>query len=54
MKKFLLASLMTLCLGGLTACTSTVEKRGHAPLSTDGAVQPPPGCKDLRKRGGAC
>lgn len=53
MKQLLLASVMTLCLGGLVACTSS-EPRPSAPLQTDGVTAPPPGCVDLRKRGGAC
>ncbi|WJJ54931.1 hypothetical protein [Xanthomonas phage RTH11] len=53
MKKFVIASLLTLCLGGLVSCTSA-EPRGNAPLPTSGETAPPPGCVDLRKRGGAC
>ncbi len=53
MKKLLLASVMTLCLSGLVACAQK-ETRPSAPLQTDGVTTPPPGCVDLRKRGGAC
>lgn len=53
MKKFLLASFVTLCLGGLAGCSSQ-QVRGDAPLKTEGTTTPPPGCVDLRRRGGAC
>ncbi|QVD49197.1 hypothetical protein LUCX_127 [Xanthomonas phage vB_XciM_LucasX] len=54
MKAFLVALLLTLSVGGLYGCASTAQPRGSAPLKTEGTTAPPPGCVDLRKRGGAC
>lgn len=53
MKRFVMAFLVTLCVGGLYGCASDPVKPS-APLQTDGEVTPPPGCRDLRERGGAC
>lgn len=56
----LLVAVLFGCSISLTACeqrpTPTVETTGpQAPLEDTGKkVDPPPGCQDLRKRGGAC
>lgn len=40
---------------GSTGCASTGTSKPQAPLEDTGVpVDPPPGCVDLRKRGGAC
>lgn len=53
MKRFVMAFVLTLSIGGLYGCAST-EVKPSAPLQTDGDATPPPGCRELRKRGGAC
>lgn len=53
MKRFVMAFLLTLSIGGLYGCTTDPVKPS-APLQTDGESTPPPGCRDLRERGGAC
>lgn len=54
MKKYLLAVIVTFVLAIPSGCTRNEVHRGSAPLQTDGVTAPPPGCIDLRKRGGAC
>lgn len=36
----------------MIGCVST--KPADTPLETSGETTPPPGCEDLRERGGAC
>jgi len=38
----------------LVGCTHTPTREPEKPLQTGDAVEPPPGCVDLRARGGAC
>ena len=54
MKKFAMAFLLTLSLSCLYGCAAPAMPKADAPLQTEGTTSPPPGCQDLRQRGGAC
>lgn len=54
MKKFVAALLLTLSLVNLFGCATPSVPEADAPLQTEGTTSPPPGCQDLRNRGGAC
>ena len=50
MKKYVIALLLAVSFAG---CAGTGQKP-DAPLQTEGETAPPPGCVELRQRGGAC
>lgn len=55
MKKHFVCLGLIIGLLALPACTApSTPKKATAPLATDGSVAPPPGCVELRQRGGAC
>lgn len=54
MKKFTMAFLLTIGIGALHGCTTPEPRKENAPLQTGHTVKPPPGCIELRKRGGSC
>lgn len=51
MKKYGFALLFAVSL--IAGCAGTGRKP-DAPLQTEGEITPPPGCVELRQRGGAC
>lgn len=54
MKRFVLTLCLSLGLFTLSGCSGTTTRTVEAPLETEGTTTPPPGCVDLRERGGAC
>lgn len=55
MKSKLVVLMVALLVLPVLGGCAVPEKRGaNAPLQTEGEIAPPPGCEDLRKRGGAC